>query len=59
MMGPFTTDIFKGILAFSLLEMGLLVARQLREARGLSPFLIGFALIMPSVNASIAFSIAA
>ena len=32
MMGPFTAEIFKGILAFFLLEMGLLVARQLREA---------------------------
>ena len=37
MMAPFTADIFKGILAFFLLEMGLLVARQLREARGMPP----------------------
>lgn len=58
LMGPFTADIFKGILAFFLLEMGLLVARQLREARGLSPFLVGFALVMPSVNAMVAISIA-
>jgi hypothetical protein len=41
MMAPFTADIFKGILAFFLLEMGLLVARQLREARGMPPFLRG------------------
>lgn len=59
LMGPFTADIFKGILAFFLLEMGLLVTRQLRDARGLSPFLIAFALIMPSVNAMAAISIAA
>jgi hypothetical protein len=59
MMGPFTAEIFKGILAFFLLEMGLLVARQLREARGLSPFLMGFALIMPSINALVAIGIAA
>ena len=58
MMAPFTADIFKGILAFFLLEMGLLVARQLREARGMPPFLIGFALVMPSVNALIAIILA-
>lgn len=58
MMAPFTADIFKGILAFFLLEMGLLVARQLREARGMPPFLIGFALGMPSVNALIAIVLA-
>jgi uncharacterized protein len=54
MMAPFTAEIFKGILAFFLLEMGLLVARQLRESRDLGPFLIGFALVMPMVNASVA-----
>ena len=58
MMAPFTAEIFKGILAFFLLEMGLLVARQLREARGMPPFLIGFALVMPSVNASVAIGLA-
>ena len=58
MMAPFTAEIFKGILAFFLLEMGLLVARQLREARGMPPFLIGFALVMPSINASVAIGLA-
>lgn len=58
MMAPFTADIFKGILAFFLLEMGLLVARQLREARGMPPFLIGFALLMPPVNAAVAMLLA-
>jgi hypothetical protein len=57
-MAPFTADIFKGILAFFLLEMGLLVARQLREARGMPPFLIGFALVMPSINALVAIGLA-
>ncbi len=59
MMAPFTAEIFKGILAFFLLEMGLLVARQLREARGMPPFLIGFALVMPSINACVAIGLAA
>jgi hypothetical protein len=58
MMGPFTSDIFKGVLAFFLLEMGLLVARQLRESKDLGPFLMGFALIMPMVNASLAITLA-
>lgn len=58
-MEPFAVDIFKGILAFFLLEMGLLVARQLRESRSdLSPFMIGFALVMPVVNATIAMGLA-
>lgn len=54
-MAPFTSDLFKGILAFFLLEMGLVVARQLRESRRhLNTFLIGFALVMPVVNATVA-----
>jgi hypothetical protein len=57
-MAPFIGDIFKGILAFFLMEMGLLVARQLRESRDLGPFLMGFALVMPMVNAAVAISLA-
>ena len=57
-MAPFTAEIFQGILAFFLLEMGLLVARQLRESRDLGPFLMGFALVMPMVNASVAIALA-
>lgn len=53
-MAPFTQGIFKGLLAFFLLEMGLLVARQLREVRDVGPFLIGFGLLVPFVNASAA-----
>jgi hypothetical protein len=53
-MKPFVNDIFKGLLAFFLLEMGLLVSRQLREMRGLDPFLVAFALVAPPVNAMIA-----
>jgi hypothetical protein len=56
-MEVFTADIFKGLLAFFLLEMGLLVARQLREVRDVGPFLIGFALLMPLVNATVALAV--
>lgn len=58
-MEPFAVDIFKGILAFFLLEMGLLVARQLHESRAdLSLFIMGFALAMPVVNATVAMGLA-
>lgn len=53
-MAPFVGGLFKGLLAFFLLEMGLLVARQLREVRDVGPFLIGFGLVMPLVGASMA-----
>ena len=33
-MKPFTGDLFKGLLAFFLLEMGILVARRIREMKG-------------------------
>jgi hypothetical protein len=59
-MEPFAVDIFKGILAFFLLEMGLLVARQLRESQvRLERHLLAFALLMPMVNATVALALAA
>jgi len=59
-MQPFTVDIFKGILAFFLLDMGLLVARQLRDSPALlNRYLLAFALLMPPLNATIAFGLAA
>jgi len=56
-MAPFTDEIFKGLLGFFLLEMGLLVARQLREVRDVGPFLIGFGVVVPFVNAAAALAI--
>ena len=52
-MKPFTSDLFKGLLAFFLLEMGILVARRIREMKGVGPFLIAFAFLIPMVNALI------
>ena len=52
-MKPFTGDLFKGLLAFFLLEMGILVARRIREMKGVGPFLIAFAFLIPMVNAVI------
>jgi len=56
-MAPFVNGIFKGILGFFLLEMGLLVARQLRVVRDVGPFLIAFGAIVPFVNAAIALTL--
>jgi len=56
-MAPFVTDLFKGILAFFLLDMGLLVARQLRQVRDVGPFLIGFGLAAPLVGATLALAL--
>lgn len=56
-MRPFISDIFKGLLSFFLLEMGLLVARQLRQVRDVGPFLIAFGLVVPFVNAAAALSL--
>lgn len=56
-MAPFVNGVFKGFLAFFLLEMGLLVARQLRQVRDVGPFLIAFGAIVPFVNAALALTI--
>jgi hypothetical protein len=49
---PFTTDIFKGILCLFLLDMGLLCGRRLSGGwRALGGFSLGFALIVPLINA--------
>lgn len=58
MMQPFSTDLFKGMLAFFLLDMGLMVAKNFRDARQASPVLIGYALLAPLLHASIALGLA-
>ncbi len=40
-------DLFKGVLAFFLLEMGLVVARRFGELRRAGVFLMAFAVLMP------------
>lgn len=50
-LAPFAEAIFPGALCLFLLEMGLMAVRQLRAGgRGLSPRLIGFALLMPLIG---------
>jgi hypothetical protein len=52
-MKPFIVDIFKGMLALFMLEMGTVVARRLPEIRKVGLFLAAFALTMPVLNAAI------
>lgn len=53
-MEPFTGDLFKGMLAFFLLDMGLLAARNVGGLKGKSAWLLAYALIGPLVHASLA-----
>lgn len=57
-MEPFTGGIFKGMLAFFLLDMGLSVATRLREMKDVGVFLVGFGVVMPVINSGIALGIA-
>jgi hypothetical protein len=57
-LDPFLTSIQKGMLLFFLLEMGLLVAKRARDIRLEGPFLVGFAILVPLLNASLAGSLA-
>jgi hypothetical protein len=59
MMQTFSTDLFKGMLAFFLLDMGLMVARSMRDVKGKSPILIAYAALAPVVHAGIALLISA
>ena len=58
-MQPFTGDLFKGLLAFFLLDMGLLVARHFAAARTQSPVLLAYALGGPLLHATLALLLAA
>jgi hypothetical protein len=53
-MQPFSGDLFKGMLAFFLLDMGLLTARSLPQVRGKSPWLLAYAVLGPLAHASLA-----
>jgi uncharacterized protein len=57
-MEPLFGTLFKGMLAFFLLDMGLVAARKIHELKKVGFFLIAFAIIMPMVNAAVAVAIA-
>jgi hypothetical protein len=55
---PFTQGMFYGILTFFLLDMGLVAASRIKELQKTGVFLIGFAIMIPIVNAGIGLLIA-
>lgn len=57
-MQPFSVDLFKGMLAFFLLDMGLMAARNLPQVKGKSPVLIAYAIAGPVAHASLALGLA-
>lgn len=52
-MKPFSADLFKGMLAFFLLDMGLLAAKSMGSLKNQSLFLVVYAVVAPLVHASI------
>lgn len=57
-MQPFSGDLFKGMLSFFLLDMGLMAARNVPQVKGKSPVLIAYAIVAPVVHASLALGLA-
>jgi hypothetical protein len=53
-MAPFSVDLFKGMLSFFLLDMGLMAARNVGELRGKSPLVMAYGIAGPIVHAGIA-----
>lgn len=57
-MQPFSVDLFKGMLAFFLLDMGLMAARNLPGLRGRSPVLLAYGMLAPLLHAALAWGLA-
>ena len=57
-MQPFSGDLFKGMLSFFLLDMGLMAARNLPQVRGQSPWLLAYAVLGPLSHAAMALGLA-
>ena len=58
MMQPFSGDLFKGMLAFFLLDMGMMVAKNFNQARKASFVLVAYATAGPFVHAALALGLA-
>jgi hypothetical protein len=58
-MKPFIGDLFKGMLAFFLLDMGLLAARHMGQLKGKSPWLLVYAVAGPLAHAAWALALCA
>lgn len=57
-LSPFTQDLFYGVLTFFLLDMGLVAASRIKDLQEAGIFLIGFAILIPIVNAGVGLLIA-
>lgn len=57
-MQPFSGDLFKGMLSFFLLDMGLMAARNLPQVKGQSPWLLAYAVLGPLTHAALALCVA-
>ena len=53
-MQPFTGELFKGMLSFFLLDMGLMAARNLPQRKDYSTALLAYAMLAPVLHASLA-----
>ena len=58
-MKPFTGDLFKGMLCFFLLDMGLMAARNMGELKGKSAWLLAYAIGGPLAHAVLALAMGA
>ncbi|MDB5742806.1 MAG: hypothetical protein JWR68_1121 [Polaromonas sp.] len=58
-MKPFVGDLFKGLLAFFLLDMGLMAARNIPQLKGKSPLVLAYAVIGPVAHAGLALGLGA
>lgn len=57
-MEPFAGQLFKGMLAFFLLDMGLSAARNLPKLKGQTPWIYAYAIAAPLLHACLAFGLA-
>lgn len=57
-MQPFSGDLFKGMLSFFLLDMGLSAARNMPQLKGQSPLIFVYAVAGPLVHAALALGLA-
>lgn len=55
---PFTDEVFYGVLAFFLLDMGMVAARRIKDLSKTGSFLIAFSVFMPVANAIVGIFIA-
>jgi hypothetical protein len=57
LMAPFSIDLFKGMLAFFLLDMGLMAARNIKGLKGKPPITLLYAIASPLSHALIALAL--